>query len=65
MKDYYDFSKGFRDPERVKRLRERGCKITVTRGEGDEKVIVEEYFVTPEELQADAERRKSRRVQNS
>ena len=65
MKDYYDFSKGFRDPERAKRLKEKGCKITVTRGEGDEEVVVEEYFVTPEEIQAHDKLRKSRKAQNS
>jgi hypothetical protein len=34
----------------AKRIRERGCVIRVTRGEGADRVIVEERIVTPEEI---------------
>jgi hypothetical protein len=36
-------------------LRKNGCKVTVTRGEGAEKVIVEEYFVSPKEIAKESE----------
>jgi hypothetical protein len=60
----YDLSKAFRNTERARRLKENGCRIIVTRGEGDDQVIVEERFVTPEEIQSHDLRRKNRRVQN-
>ncbi|MCL2697177.1 MAG: hypothetical protein FWE74_03740 [Oscillospiraceae bacterium] len=49
MKDYYDFSKGFKNPELAKRLKKNGCRVQITCGEGDEEIIVKEYFVPPEE----------------
>ena len=64
MKDNYDFSKGFRRPELTESLRKNGYRVTVTRGEGDEKRIVEQYVVSPEEVQAHDLLRKSRRVQS-
>ena len=68
MKDHYDFSKGFRNTERARRLRENGCRIMVTREENGKEVVVEDYFVTPEEIQASNEKRdailRSRRVQS-
>ena len=65
MEREYDLSKFFRNPERTKRLRENGCIIQVTRSEGENEKIVREYFISPEEIQADDIRRKSRSVQNS
>ena len=52
----------------AERLRKNGCTIRVTRGEGDNKVIVEERIVTPEEIALLNEHRDSvldsKRVQN-
>lgn len=31
-------------------LRKHGCGVRVTRGEGDDMEIVEEYFVSPEQI---------------
>jgi len=62
MKDHYDFSNGERN-HYTKRLRENGCKITVTRGEGEDKRVIKEYFRTPEEIAKSVERRKANRVQ--
>lgn len=31
-------------------IKEKGYTVTVTRGEGDKKEIVREYFVSPEEV---------------
>ncbi|MDR2559765.1 MAG: hypothetical protein LBC86_09545 [Oscillospiraceae bacterium] len=64
MKREYDLSKFFRNPERAKRLKENGCKVTITKGEGEDKRVVEQYFVTPEEVQAHDVHRKNHRVQN-
>jgi hypothetical protein len=63
MKDYYDFSKGFRDPARAERLKKNGYTVQITRGEGDKEEVVDEYFVSPEEVQAHDIRRKNHRVQ--
>jgi len=63
MKDYYDFSKGFRDPSRAERLRKNGCRIRVTEGEGENEKVVEEFFVSPEEIQAQTRLRECRRAQ--
>ena len=63
MKDNYDFSKGFRDPERARRLRENGYWVRVTRGEGDDMETVERYFVSPEEIAAQNEFRDRNRIQ--
>jgi hypothetical protein len=62
----------FKNPARAQRLRENGCTVRVTRGEGDDMEIVEEYFVSPEEVQESCRRRdahlkeilQSKRVQN-
>ncbi|MCL2693522.1 MAG: hypothetical protein FWE60_00270 [Oscillospiraceae bacterium] len=62
MKDHYDFSKGVKNPYAA-HLKKHGCKITVTRGEGDNKKIVKEYFRTPEEIAESAERRKNNKIQ--
>ena len=68
MEREYDLSKFFRNTERAQRLRENGCRIMVTRKVDGKEVVVEERFVTPEEIAALNERRdkilKSRRVQN-
>ena len=57
-----------KNTERAKRIRENGCRIMVTRKEGGKEVVVEDYYVTPEEIAASNERRdailESRRVQN-
>ena len=63
MKDYYDFSKGFRNTERAEHLRKNGYKVTVTDGDSEDARIVREYFVTPEEVQARDKRRKNQRAQ--
>jgi hypothetical protein len=63
MEREYDLSKFFRDPSRAKRLQENGCRIGITRRVDGKEVIVEERFITPEEIQADALRRQARRVQ--
>jgi NAD/NADP transhydrogenase alpha subunit len=59
----YDLSKAFRNPERAERLKKNGYMIQVTKGDGDKKEIVDEYFVSPEEVQAYDIRRKNHRVQ--
>jgi len=41
----------------AERIRKNGCSIRVTRGEGDNRVIVSERFVTPEEIEASNNRR--------
>lgn len=50
MKREYDVSKFFRNPERAKRLRENGCRIIITDGKGENEKIVEDYFITPEQI---------------
>jgi len=62
LKDYYDFTKGFRNAERAERLRKNGYKVTITDGEGENAKIVREYIVTPEEVQARDKRRKNHRI---
>jgi hypothetical protein len=67
MEREYDITKFFRNPERAKRLRENGCRVMVTRRENGKEVVVEDYFITPEQIaeenaQRDASLR-SRRVQ--
>jgi hypothetical protein len=51
----------------AERIRQNGCTIRVTRGDGDARVTVEERVVTPEEVRASNEQRdailRSRRVQ--
>jgi len=64
MKDCYDFSKGFRKPQLAESLRRNGYKIEITNGEGCERKVVDEYFITPEEVMAYDARRTSNRVQN-
>ncbi|MCL2813942.1 MAG: hypothetical protein FWD23_05020 [Oscillospiraceae bacterium] len=64
MKDYYDFSKGFKNTERAERLRENGYKVTVTDGDCEDARVVREYIVTPEEVQARDKRRKNHRIQH-
>jgi uncharacterized DUF497 family protein len=39
-----------RNNDIAKRLRENGCTIRVTRGDGNQKEIIEERIVTPEEI---------------
>jgi hypothetical protein len=36
----------------AERIRQNGCTIRVTRGEGADKIVVEERIVTPEEIEA-------------
>jgi hypothetical protein len=48
MKEHYDFSKAVRKNPYIESLK-KGYKVRVTRGEGDDMEIVEEYFVPPDE----------------
>ena len=64
MKECYDFSKGFRKPQLAERLRKYGYKVEITSGEGNDRKVVDEYFVTPEEVMAYDGRRTSNRVHN-
>jgi NAD/NADP transhydrogenase alpha subunit len=59
----YDLSKVFRRPEFTERLRKNGYTIQVTSGDGSDKKIVDEYFVSPEEVEAYDKCRKNHRVQ--
>ena len=59
-----NLSKAFRDPLRAERLKKNGYTVQVTSGEGEYKRIVDEYFISPEEVQAYDKRRKSHRVQS-
>ena len=63
----YDLSKFFRDPERVKRRRENGYRVVVTRRESGKEIVVEDYFVSPEQIARENAQRDSnlrnRRVQ--
>jgi hypothetical protein len=58
----YDLSKAFRDPLRAERLKKNGYTVQIT--EGDDEKVVDEYFVSPEEVQAYDIRRKNHRVQS-
>jgi hypothetical protein len=52
----------------AERIRKNGCMIRVTRGEGSDKVIVEERIITPEDIEISNEQRNTilnkRRVQS-
>ena len=56
-----------KNTERARRIRENGCRIMVTRNEGGKEVIVEDYFITPEQIAERCAKRdailESRRVQ--
>ena len=41
----------------AERIRKNGCMIRITRGEGADKLILEERVITPEEIAASNERR--------
>ena len=58
----YDLSKGFKKPNLAERLKKNGYTVQITEGENEK--IVDEYFVSPEEVVAYDERRKSNRVQS-
>ena len=60
----YDLTKVFRDPERAERLKKNGYMIQVTSGEGKNEEVVDECFVSPEEVEAYDQRRKNHRVQS-
>jgi ketopantoate reductase len=60
----YDLTKVFRDPERAERLKKNGYMIQVTSGEDKNEKVVDEYFVSPEEVEAYDKRRKNHRVQS-
>ena len=60
----YDLSKAFRKPEFAERLRKNGYTVQITNGDGDDKKVVDEYFVSPEEVEAYDKRRKNNKVQN-
>jgi len=62
VKECYDFSKGFRKPQLAERLKTSGYKVEITNGEGADRKVVDEYFVTPEEVMAYDQRRLSKRV---
>ena len=64
MKECYDFSKGFRKPQLAERLKKNGYKVEITNGKSSDKKVVDEYFVTPEEVMAYDIRRTSNRVHN-
>jgi hypothetical protein len=64
VKECYDFSKGIRKPQLAERLRTNGYKVEITNGEGSDRKVVDEYFVTPEEVMAYGARRTSNRVHN-
>jgi hypothetical protein len=49
MKQYYDPSKWFRNPAIAKNIIENGYTVTVYEDETETK-IVEQYFVSPEEV---------------
>jgi hypothetical protein len=49
MREFYDFSKGFKRPELAQRLRKYGCRVTITDGDGDDAKIIEQYIVPPDE----------------
>ena len=38
-------------------LKRHGCKVQITSGEGENEKVVEEYFVTPQEIMDDNKRR--------
>jgi len=56
-----------KNTERARRIKENGCRIMVTRNEGGKEVVVEDYFVTPEQIAERSAKRdailESRRVQ--
>jgi NAD/NADP transhydrogenase alpha subunit len=58
----YDLSKAFRRPELAERLKKNGYTVQITSGEGDKKRVVDEYFVSPEEVQAYDLLRETRRI---
>ena len=60
----YDFTKVFRDPERAERLKKNGYMIQVTSGEGKNEKVIDEYFVSPEEVEAYDKLRKNHKVQS-
>jgi hypothetical protein len=41
----------------AERIKKNGCMIRITRGEGSNKVIVEERIITPKEIEISNERR--------
>ena len=41
----------------AERIRKQGCSIRITRGNGENRVVIEERVVTPEEIKASNERR--------
>jgi hypothetical protein len=51
MKRYY------KNPARAQKLKENGCIIRITRGEGDNLEIIKEYSISPEEIQEQCKRR--------
>ena len=60
----YDLTKVFRDPERAERLKKNGYMIQMTSGEGNNEEVVDEYFASPEEVEAYDKCRKNHRVQS-
>ena len=48
----YDLSKAFRRPDFTERLKKNGYTVQVTSGEGNDKKVVDEYFISPEEVEA-------------
>ena len=57
-----------KNTERAKRLRENGCRVMVTRRVDGKEVVVEDYFVSPEQIAEENAQRdeslRSRRVQS-
>jgi len=64
LKECYDFSKGVRKPQLAERLKSNGYKVEITSGEGADRKVVDEYFITPEEVTAYDQRRLSKRIQS-
>ena len=52
MKKCYDFSKGFRKPLLAQQLRENGYTIRVTNDDGNKEQIIDEYYISPEEVES-------------
>ena len=55
-REMFEMRKFIKNPY-AERIRKNGCMIRVTRGEGTDKVIVEERTITPEEIKSSNQRR--------
>jgi N-acetyl-anhydromuramyl-L-alanine amidase AmpD len=64
VKECYDFSKGFRKPQLAESLKKNGYKVEITDSKSSDRRVVDEYYVTPEEVMAYDARRSSNKVHN-